>query len=184
MLANALVKIPRLATTAEAHCEVAQALADELGCAVRVRQALGYAFERWDGKGIPKRLKGEAIARAARVVQVADDAQTFQRAAGLDAALAMLDERAGKAHDPMLGKLMRGRAAELLAASTCRRSGTRRSPREPGPPDYVPSRRNRRRAARDGRVRGPQVLVHARALGGVAELAAREASGSASPPTR
>ena len=139
MLANAILKMSRLLTTTEAHCEVAQALADELGCAVRVRQALGHAFERWDGKGLPKRLKGEAIALAARVVQVADDAQTFHRAAGLDAALAMLDARAGKAHDPTLGKLMRERAPELFASLDVPSIWDAAIMAEPGTPDYIPA---------------------------------------------
>jgi len=37
VLANLLVKMPRLTGTAESHCEVAQSLADDLGCSVRVR---------------------------------------------------------------------------------------------------------------------------------------------------
>src|SRR5262245_9039787 len=110
LLANAFVKLPRLNTTAEAHCEVAQSLADDLGCSVRVREALGYSFERWDGKGFPRRKKGEAIPVAMRAVQVADDAQAFYRAGGVDAAVAMLAARAGRSLDPTLAETARAGA--------------------------------------------------------------------------
>ena len=116
LIANLFIKMPRLNRTAESHCEVAQSLADDLGCSVRVREALAYSFERWDGKGIPRKKKGGAIPLPMRLVQVADDAQAFHRAGGVDAAVAMLAARGGKALDPTLAETARGAAAELLAA--------------------------------------------------------------------
>jgi response regulator RpfG family c-di-GMP phosphodiesterase len=35
-----------------------------------VIEALGFAFERWDGKGIPNGVRGESIPLAMRVVTV------------------------------------------------------------------------------------------------------------------
>src|SRR6185369_10687968 len=113
MIANLFVKMPRLNRTAESHCEVAQSLADDLGCSVRVREALGYSFERWDGKGVPRKKKSAAIPLAMRLVQVADDLQAFHRAGGVEAAVAMLAERGGKALDPTLAELARAAAGEL-----------------------------------------------------------------------
>ena len=40
------------------HCEVAQRLAERLGFKANVVYALGQLYERWDGKGLPKGLKG------------------------------------------------------------------------------------------------------------------------------
>src|SRR5262245_11636822 len=46
------------------HCEVAERLAERLGLSAGVRRNLGQIYERWDGRGLPRGLKGEAIAPA------------------------------------------------------------------------------------------------------------------------
>jgi HD-GYP domain-containing protein (c-di-GMP phosphodiesterase class II) len=62
--------------------------------------------ERWDGKGYPDGLSGEAIARVARVVAVADvfDALTSERpyrvGIPLPDALAEIERHAGTQFDP------------------------------------------------------------------------------------
>ena len=43
------------------HCEVAQMLAQRLGFGERVRQDLGYVYERWDGRGLPNGARGRAL---------------------------------------------------------------------------------------------------------------------------
>src|SRR5690348_14194650 len=50
------------------RCEVAQSLAERVGLGTRVRDGLGQIYERWDGKGLPNKLKGEAILLSKRVV--------------------------------------------------------------------------------------------------------------------
>ena len=55
------------------HCEVAQMLAGRLGFGHEVVRDLGQAEERWDGKGYPNRLKGETIAPAVRLTNLARD---------------------------------------------------------------------------------------------------------------
>jgi HD-GYP domain-containing protein (c-di-GMP phosphodiesterase class II)/DNA-binding CsgD family transcriptional regulator len=137
LIANLLVKMPRLNRTAESHCEVAQSLADDLGCSVRVREALGYSFERWDGRGIPRKKRADAIPLPMRLVQVADDMQAFQRAGGADAAMAMLADRAGKAFDPALAEAARAVAPELLAALDVQSVWDAAIAAEPGAPDFV-----------------------------------------------
>jgi HD-GYP domain-containing protein (c-di-GMP phosphodiesterase class II) len=137
LIATLFIKMPRLNGTAESHCEVAQSLADDLGCSVRVREALGHSFERWDGKGMPRKKKGQAIALPMRVVQVASDAQLFHRAGGVDAAVAMLAARAGKGLDPKLAETMRAGAAEMLARLDMPSVWDAAIAAEPGVPDYV-----------------------------------------------
>jgi diguanylate cyclase (GGDEF)-like protein/putative nucleotidyltransferase with HDIG domain len=62
--------------------------------------------ERWDGKGYPAGLKGDEIPLGARILAVVDyfDAlmseRPYHKAMGLDAALALLTQEAGKALDP------------------------------------------------------------------------------------
>ena len=166
LYAGLFVKMPRLTGTTESHCEVAQALADDLGCSVRVREALGYAFERWDGRGAPRKKKGEAIPLAMRVAQVADDAQAFHRSDGVEGAAAMLAARGGEGAGPDAGgdgACGRGRdpggAGRRVGVGRGdrRRAGRARLRRRGG---------DRRRAAGDGRVRGSEVVVHARAFDG------------------
>ncbi len=61
------------------HCEVAERLAERLGLDAGVRRNLGQIYERWDGRGLPRGLKGQAIAPAVRVVSFAQDAIVAQR---------------------------------------------------------------------------------------------------------
>ena len=62
--------------------------------------------ERWDGKGYPAGLKGEDIPLGARILSVVDyfDAlmaeRPYHKAMGFDAAVALLQQEAGKGLDP------------------------------------------------------------------------------------
>lgn len=84
------------------RCEVAQNLAARIGLEPRVRDGLGQVYERWDGKGLPHKLKGEAILLPVRVVQVAQDVESFFRLEGRDSTLAVLRKRAGGMYDPQI----------------------------------------------------------------------------------
>jgi HD-GYP domain-containing protein (c-di-GMP phosphodiesterase class II) len=143
LAARLYLGMPRLSGAIESHCEVAQALADDLGCSVRVREPLAYSFERWDGKGAPRRKRGDAIPLTMRIVQVADDAQAFHRTGGVDGAVAMLAARAGRALDPTLAAALRGAAGELLAGLDASVDPSlvwdAAIAAEPGAPDYVDS---------------------------------------------
>ena len=136
LFASALIKLPRLAAASRAHCEVAQSLADALGCGLRVREALGHTFERWDGKGVGRK-QGETISIAMRLVQVADDGQRFHRAGGISGAVAMLGARAGVALDPALAGVLRADAAELFASLDAPSIWDAAIAAEPGTPDYI-----------------------------------------------
>ena len=83
-----------------AHCEVAGMLACELGRSPRVVAALQQVFERWDGRGAPAGLKGEAIDVLARIVTVSADVAIFAAVGGMAQAVAVCRHRAGGLHDP------------------------------------------------------------------------------------
>jgi HD-GYP domain-containing protein (c-di-GMP phosphodiesterase class II) len=85
-----------------AHCQTTGDMAGRLGLDTEVGHALAQAFERWDGKGVPAGLAGEQIDPVMRVVQIADDAEVFDRIGGPDAAAAMLRDRRGTEFDPVL----------------------------------------------------------------------------------
>ncbi|HLO33456.1 MAG TPA: HD domain-containing phosphohydrolase [Anaerolineales bacterium] len=95
------------------HCEVAQRLAERFGFDKNIIYGLGQLYERWDGKGTPKGLKGEAIAPAVLVVTLAQDMILFQRLGGLDAALNVARERKGGAYAPALVEAFCAHAEEL-----------------------------------------------------------------------
>jgi HD-GYP domain-containing protein (c-di-GMP phosphodiesterase class II) len=96
------------------HCQTTSDIADRLALGAEVGTALRQAFERWDGKGIPGRRRGDEIHPAMRVVQVADDTEVFLRVGGIEAAIEMLRSRRGTEFDPTLVDLLCSRPSELL----------------------------------------------------------------------
>ena len=97
------------------HCEVAQRLAERFGFDKNIIYGLGQLYERWDGKGSPKGLKGEAIAPAVLVVTLAQDMVLFHRLGGVDAALNVARERRGSAYAPALVDVFTKYAQQLCA---------------------------------------------------------------------
>jgi len=86
--------------TIRAHCEVGQMLARRIGLGDSVLKALGYAFERWDGKGLPNGIAGEEIPASCRVAIVARDFDLLNRVWGGETAREVLLGRKGKAYEP------------------------------------------------------------------------------------
>jgi len=97
-----------------ASCQIAQLLSERLGMDGHVRRALWHAFERWDGRGQPEHLRGDAIHIAARVVLVAQDAVVFERVGGVSAAVDVIRRRSGGAYDPAIAGVFCTDAADLL----------------------------------------------------------------------
>src|SRR6266542_23378 len=98
-----------------AHCEVAQLLAERFGLSAGLRDALGSVFERWDGRGLPRRLRGRDVPLPVRLAQLADDASAFHTVGGIEAAIAVVRAGAGRAHDPALVEPFCAAAGRLLA---------------------------------------------------------------------
>jgi HD-GYP domain-containing protein (c-di-GMP phosphodiesterase class II) len=116
LLARTLTTMPRLyAPVTVAHCEVGQLLAGRLGFSPAFQQALGQMYEHWDGRGLPHGLKGEAISRSVRLVQVAHDASMLHRLGGIEGAVAGVRRHAGAALDPAIVEVFRRTAPRLLA---------------------------------------------------------------------
>lgn len=81
-------------------CGAARLLASELGFGPDVVQALDEVFERWDGRGGPKRLVGDAISPLGRLVNAAHLAVTFSMEHGQDIAREVLRSRSGTVLQP------------------------------------------------------------------------------------
>jgi HD-GYP domain-containing protein (c-di-GMP phosphodiesterase class II)/DNA-binding CsgD family transcriptional regulator len=80
------------------HCEVAAMLARRVRLQQPVVEALAHAYERWDGKGFPAGLEGDAVPLAVRIVAVARDADLAAMLG--DDPRDWMSERRGRAYDP------------------------------------------------------------------------------------
>lgn len=96
------------------HCEVAERLGARLGFHPRIVRNLGQLYARWDGRGIPAGLSGEAISPAVRVVTLAQDMVILEEAHGAVQCLAILKKRSGKIYDPAMVACVTSKAHALL----------------------------------------------------------------------
>lgn len=99
----------------QATCEVGAEVATRLGMPEPVAEGLYQIFERWDGKGLPRKLAGEDIALTARFAQVATLAVAVDQAAGSEAALAVIRGRSGRMLDPAIAASFAQHGSGLLA---------------------------------------------------------------------
>jgi len=111
-LAEAMqVSVPILA----GHCEVAKRIAERIGLSDEIRENLGQLYERWDGKGLPRGLSGDAVKFPVRLVTLAQDAIALNEAHGFETMKAMIAKRAGGGYEPELAELFLAHAERLLA---------------------------------------------------------------------
>lgn len=116
LFANARGHISRLI---HSHCASAALLADRIGLGPDVQAALAFAFERYDGGGLPAGARGEAIPIQMRIAQLADMVEVHHRTYGVAGAAAMV--RAGAAGSSIPGSPTR-------SCATPRRSWPGRRP--------------------------------------------------------
>ena len=83
-------------------CEVADMLVQRLDFGPGVREALAFTFERWNGKGFPNHVGGEAIPLAMRVVHLSHDMEAIGRIFSPGHALEAASERRDRTYDPAL----------------------------------------------------------------------------------
>jgi hypothetical protein len=79
--------------------EVAQRIATRLEMRSEVLTALGAVFERWDGKGMPRGLRGEAIPLPARIAHASTYFEIFYHLGGVDAEQQVAHARPDSAFD-------------------------------------------------------------------------------------
>jgi HD-GYP domain-containing protein (c-di-GMP phosphodiesterase class II) len=88
------------------HADIARTLAEQLELPVGVHDAIGGAYEQWDGRGWPGELEGEDVPVASRLAQLAEFVEVAYRVGGVDAAKALASKRGGKQFDPALAELI------------------------------------------------------------------------------
>src|SRR3954447_25074781 len=86
-------------------CEVADILVQRLDFGPRVREALRFTFERWNGNGYPAHAAGEAIPLAMRVVHLSHDMEAIGRLFSPDHAVEAARDRRDRTYDPALADL-------------------------------------------------------------------------------
>src|SRR4051794_31299749 len=96
------------------HCEVAQRIAERIGLPEDIRENLGQIYERWDGKGLPRGLSGEAVKFPVRLVTLAQDAIALTDHLGSEAMKANIAERAGGGYEAELAELFLAHCEELM----------------------------------------------------------------------
>jgi HD-GYP domain-containing protein (c-di-GMP phosphodiesterase class II) len=156
---------------AAAHCALATRLASRLGMAPGVVEALGQIYERFDGRGHPRGLRGEALAVPVRLLHVAFRAEVHRASEGSAAALREVRARSGGELDPALVRPFLRRGEEWLATVSTPVAWDLFLEAEPPPLARVDARRLDDVAvafAQYADVKSPYTLGHST---GVAELA-------------
>jgi HD-GYP domain-containing protein (c-di-GMP phosphodiesterase class II) len=96
------------------HAAIARLLGEQLGLPAAVLDALGAAYEQWDGHGWPGERKGVDVPLAARIAQLAEFVEVAHRLGGPSAAAQVARKRSGKQFDPELAQLVAGQGETLL----------------------------------------------------------------------
>jgi HD-GYP domain-containing protein (c-di-GMP phosphodiesterase class II) len=96
------------------HSALQAEFAERIGLPGSVSDALRQSYERWDGKGVPNGIKGEAVPLAARIVCLADVVEVYVHRGGIEAAREVAGKRAGGEFDPQVAATLSEHAAELL----------------------------------------------------------------------
>jgi len=158
-----------------AICEVGQMLSDRLGLPADASRLFAHGGERWDGRGIPGRAKGEQIPLSVRIVHVARDAAFQRMLGGPEFAARVVRERAGGAFDPAIANRLSQDAVEILALDDDASAWAETLVCEPTPQLTLSGEAIDRALAAMGEfadLASPYLVGHSR---GVAELAAAAA---------
>jgi HD-GYP domain-containing protein (c-di-GMP phosphodiesterase class II) len=112
-MARAPAAVPRIFA---ARCEVASQLGRRLGLGEAVVRALDETYERFDGKGAPRRKSGEALSPLSGVLAVAEHVATLLPLPDGEAlAFDTLKRRSGGQFDPAVVRALEGMREELVA---------------------------------------------------------------------
>jgi HD-GYP domain-containing protein (c-di-GMP phosphodiesterase class II) len=96
------------------HCLTTGRMAERLGLGADVSDPLQQVFTRWDGKGVPGGVSGEAIALPVRLFHLADVVELFHRAGGTERAVEVARDRRGSHFDPAVVDAFCAVASDVL----------------------------------------------------------------------
>jgi HD-GYP domain-containing protein (c-di-GMP phosphodiesterase class II) len=160
------------------HCVSAGALAREVGLDEQTCAVLQYAFERWDGGGLPRGVRRDQIPLEMRIVQLTDTAEVYLRQRGPGGAVVMVRRRRGTHFDPDLADAFCAGASDLMDGVLQEDAWT--SALAPAPPDRITDAAELERtltALGDFvDLKSPYTAGHSRAVAGLAAAAGRAGS--------
>jgi HD-GYP domain-containing protein (c-di-GMP phosphodiesterase class II) len=162
----------------EGHCEVSQLLTDGLGLGPRVRTALDYTYERWDGRGAPEGVKGQQIPEITRVMQGGCQAALQNIAGGPQRVRDQARAMSKRGLDPQVAELLAGRTEEVLEAASAAASWDAVIALEPGVHRYrSPSQLEQAMAAlaHFADLKASCLAGHSTGVAALAEAAGRQA---------
>lgn len=165
-----------LLAMAENHYRATDLLATRLGLGDEVRESLQQTYERWDGKGAYE-MRGDEIASASRLINLADVVEVFGRAGGVDAAVAVARERSGGQFDPALVDAFCEKAPILLSEVDATPNWEAVIAAEPLLADWIAEADLDAALAAVGEfaeLKSPWMMGHARAVAELSEEAGRE----------
>ncbi len=174
-LARAPKEVPRIFG---GRCEVAIRLADRLALSSGVARALDETYERFDGKGAPHKMRGEALSVVSRVISCAEVASLFFRLPGGDElAVEMVARRSGGQLDPQVVQTFRKSAIALLAPARGEDVWRKLLDAEPHPRRELDEALDRELSsvlADVGDLKSPFTLGHSRGVARITEAAVSE----------
>ncbi|MGZ4631734.1 MAG: HD domain-containing phosphohydrolase [Actinomycetes bacterium] len=104
-----------LQVSMQAHTAVTAQVSHLVGLDPDIATGLSHRFARWDGKGVPRGVRSDAIAISARLLQLADLVEVAHREQGLEAATTMARRLSGRLFDPAVVDAFCRDAAEIVA---------------------------------------------------------------------
>jgi HD-GYP domain-containing protein (c-di-GMP phosphodiesterase class II) len=99
----------------EHHAALAQALGEQLRLPETVLEALGCAYEQWDGLGWPGKRTGVEVPLPTRLATIGEFVEVAYRVGGIEAAKALARTRAGKQFDPEPAALLVHQAETIFS---------------------------------------------------------------------
>jgi HD-GYP domain-containing protein (c-di-GMP phosphodiesterase class II) len=96
------------------HSRLAAQFAEQVGLEEIAVQAFRDGYEQWDGKGVPRGLRGTEIPLPARLVQFAGPVEVFERRHGRQATRNAARRHRGADFDPAVVDLFHAHEAEVL----------------------------------------------------------------------
>ncbi len=96
-----------------AHCAITREVAVRFHLDPGVAEALEHTFARWDGKGVPRGASA-AVPISVRVMQMADFAEVHHRLHGVEGAVELARQDAGRVFAPDVSRVFADAAPELL----------------------------------------------------------------------
>ena len=97
------------------HAAMARTLGEQLGLPDEVLEALGAAYEQWDGRGWPGGLEGEDVPIASRLAQLASSSRSRTASAASRRRRRSPASARGKQFDPALASCSCAEADMILA---------------------------------------------------------------------